>query len=139
MPDPPTGPTKGRRKRLKPEDHLFAEIVRANLPVPHRQHMPRVEGRLWKLDFAWVAPLKVAVEVQGATFQPGGGRHARGVGYRDDCRKENAHILAGWLYLRVTSEMVYSGEALELIKTALSIRADSWYGVQHGITASEPT
>lgn len=57
--------------------------------------------RKWRLDFAWIAE-KVAVEIHGGTRT--GGRHVRGSGIRDDCRKINAAILQGWRVLVYTSD-----------------------------------
>lgn len=81
-------------------------------------------ARRWRLDFVLLGKKgqQFAVEVEGGTWS--GGRHVRGKGFAEDCEKYNAAGLHGWTVLRVTSEMVKSGDALRLIQAALEVR--SW-------------
>lgn len=72
-------------------------------------------GREWRFDFAWPAR-RLAVEVEGGVWA--GGRHTRGAGYTEDCRKYARAALLGWMLLRVTTQMVSSGEALALLEEA---------------------
>lgn len=58
-------------------------------------------SRKWRLDFAWPKEM-VAVEIHGGTRT--GGRHVRGDGIRDDCRKLNAAVLLGWSVLVYTAD-----------------------------------
>jgi len=67
--------------------------------------------RDWRFDFAWV-PERVAVEVEGGTWSRG--RHSRGAGFAEDCRKYNAAALMGWFVFRVTADMIKNGEARRL-------------------------
>lgn len=72
--------------------------------------------RRWRFDFAW--PLKkIAVEIEGGVWS--NGRHTRGSGFIEDCRKYNEAVILGWRVIRVTTEMVRSGEAMEYIEHAI--------------------
>ena len=69
--------------------------------------------RKWRFDFAW--PLeKFAVEIEGGVWS--GGRHTRGKGFIEDCIKYNEAVMLGWRVIRVTTEMVESGEAMAYIE-----------------------
>jgi very-short-patch-repair endonuclease len=68
----------------------------------------------WRFDFAWV-DRKIAVEIEGGTWS--GGRHTRGKGFEEDCRKYNAATFHGWQVYRFTSSQVNSGEAVKFIKS----------------------
>lgn len=80
-------------------------------------HIPPVEreyrfheDRKWRFDFAW-PDWKIAVEIEGGTFS--GGRHTRGVGFADDCRKYNCAALLGWRLFRFTTGQVKAGYAID--------------------------
>lgn len=72
--------------------------------------------RKWRFDFAW-PDLKVAVEIEGGTWS--NGRHGRGHGFEGDCLKYDEAAIAGWLVLRVTTDMVNDGRAIQLTGRAL--------------------
>ena len=72
------------------------------------------EKRRWRFDFAWPA-LRMAVEVEGVVWG-GSGRHQRASGYGKDCEKYNEALLAGWHVLRVTTQQVADGTALQWIE-----------------------
>ena len=99
------------------EAQLAYQIKLARLPAPDREYR-FAPPRRWRFDFAFIE-LSLAVEVEGGTWIPGGGRHQRGTGFEDDCRKYNQAALLGWMVLRFTGKMVKSGEALETIEKAL--------------------
>jgi len=69
--------------------------------------------RRWRFDFCWPA-LKIAVEVEGGTWQKS--RHTTGRGFEADCEKYNAGAILGWFVLRVTGDMVNSGVALQTVE-----------------------
>jgi very-short-patch-repair endonuclease len=69
-----------------------------------------------KIDFAYLR-LKIAIEVEGGTWS--GGRHTRGAGFENDCRKYNRLTLEGWRVFRFTADMVNSGEAIQVIEQVL--------------------
>lgn len=59
--------------------------------------------REWRLDCAFPDSL-VGVEIDGGTWTRG--RHSRGAGYAEDCRKINHAATLGWAVLRYTSDML---------------------------------
>jgi very-short-patch-repair endonuclease len=104
--------------RSRWEELLALQIAAAGLPAPEREHRFHPTRR-WRFDFAWPDRL-VAVEVEGGIWR--GGRHTRGTGYCRDVEKYNAAALAGWTVLRVTPEMVRSGEAVRMVGGRLVAR-----------------
>ena len=71
--------------------------------------------RKWRFDFV-VHPM-IAVEVEGGTR--GGGRHTRHAGFSADAVKYFEAQMAGYFLIRVTSEMVKTGDAMKMIQRAL--------------------
>ena len=118
--------------RSELEEILANQIAFAGLLEPLREYRfaahtvgigPGLRLRLavvnlkdWRFDFAWPAQM-LAVEIEGGIWKVG--RHTRGRGFTDDCRKYNEALLMGWRVLRVVGEWVRSGEALALIERAL--------------------
>lgn len=91
---------------------------------PVREYQYALPERRWAFDFAW-PEWRVAIEVEGGTWSQG--RHTRGSSFEAELRKYNAAMLAGWLVLRVSTEMVVEGgrsmdEAIGLVKEALTLR-----------------
>ena len=82
-------------------------------PVPEYRFHP---VRLWRIDVAFPAQ-KVAVEIDGGIWT--GGRHSRGVGITADCEKVCALAMAGWRFLRVTPQLVKTGQAAQWVREAL--------------------
>jgi len=98
------------------EATLLFQMRAVGLPEPEREF--RFDPiRRWRADFCW-PDQAIIVEVMGGTWG-GRGRHVRGKGYDADCEKQNAAVLAGWLYLRVTSMMIEDGRALAYVERAL--------------------
>ena len=56
--------------------------------------------RRWRFDHA-NPEYKVAIEYEGGIWT--GGRHTRGIGYKNDCDKYNAAQVLGWRVLRYTT------------------------------------
>lgn len=71
-------------------------------PTPEYKFLP---DRQFLFDFCWVKE-KVAVEIEGGEFIPGGGRHQRARGFTKDCEKYNLAQENGWIVLRYTGQMV---------------------------------
>src|SRR5690348_7898201 len=95
---------------------FLVQLKAAGLPLPTEEYRFD-DARKWRFDYAWVGR-GLAVEIEGGTRSvPGGGRHQRHKGYSEDCRKYNAAQLKGWRVLRFTSEMIASGEALQVLET----------------------
>lgn len=98
----------------------FARIEVGDSPIPPAR--PGLRDRLkeaglqdWALDFVW-PKMKLAAEIEGGTWA--GGRHVRGAGYSEDCKKYNEAALSGWLVLRFTAEQIRNGYAVRCIKRA---------------------
>lgn len=113
-----------KSKRTALEDAFLKSCKVLGLPEPIREyqfHSPR----RWRFDFAWRAytlisrNLLVAAEVEGGTWA--NGRHNRGKGYEEDCRKYNQAALDGWRVFRFTADMVKSMEAATVVKEALGL------------------
>ena len=101
---------------FSPLEEVFAnQLKRLQLPEPVRGHKfhPR---RKWEFDFAW-PDKKIAVELEGGTWS--GGRHVRGKGYENDCKKYNAAVELGWRLFRYTTKMVEDGDAVFQIERIL--------------------
>jgi hypothetical protein len=106
-------------KRSAPEAELELQLRSVGLH-------PNVEVRFdskrkWRLDFYFPTEVPLAVEVEGGGWVQG--RHTRGAGFQADIDKYNALTLAGIRLLRVTPQMVKSGEALRLVEQALGVRS----------------
>ena len=65
-------------------------------------------SRAWRADFAHL-PSRTLIEIEGGIFQPGGGRHNRGMGYAKDAEKYLEAVLAGWTVIRLTSKQLEIG------------------------------
>lgn len=86
------------RKRSSLEQAFCDQAQRLRLPAWVEEHQFAVSiGRRWRFDFAWPDRM-LAVEIDGGAFS--GGRHTRGAGFSEDCRKLNAATLLGWRVLR---------------------------------------
>lgn len=115
----------GQAPKLKPvvkrsplEEELARQIKLAGLPEPVEEYRFATDRR-YRFDFAW-PDLMLAVEVEGGTWT--NGRHSRGAGFANDCKKYNYAQSRGWLVLRYPGEMVTSGEALEQIDEIINKR-----------------
>ena len=94
---------------------MQSELEAAGLePVREYRFDP---GRKWRFDFAFVRD-RVGVEIEGGAWVRG--RHTRGAGFARDCQKYTRAAVLGWRVLRFTSGQVTSGEALAVIREALS-------------------
>jgi very-short-patch-repair endonuclease len=101
--------------KLLATDQLALELFAAGLPEPERERKV-TPGRRYAFDFSWPQQ-HLAVEVEGGTWS--GGRHTRGNGYEEDCRKYNIAVIEGWKVLRFTSDMVKRGEAIKILRVVL--------------------
>jgi very-short-patch-repair endonuclease len=75
--------------------------------------------RKWRFDLAHPG-VQLAVEVEGGVWR--GGRHTRGTGFSSDCEKYAEALILGWSVLRVTTDQVKSGQALQWIERAITWR-----------------
>lgn len=90
---------------------LHCKAMNLPAPVPEFRFHPK---RRWRIDFAFPEH-RLAVEIEGGVFLPGGSRHSRGAGYRKDLEKYNTLAVMGWRILRFLPEQVKSGEAIRVI------------------------
>lgn len=98
-------------------ESLFRVLVlHAGLPAPESQHRVRdATGRLiGRVDFAWPEH-RLVVETDGFAF------HADRASYREDRRRTNALVLAGWTVLRFSWEDVVEtpDQVLAAVRSAL--------------------
>jgi very-short-patch-repair endonuclease len=77
------------------EVKVWRLLVRSGLPKPIRQHPVEVDGRRYRLDFAWPS-FRVAVEADG--FATHGGRSA----FHGDRRRAAGLVSEGWRIVPVT-------------------------------------
>lgn len=112
-------------QRTKLERALWRRIEAAGLPLPTLEYRFALsEGRRYRADGAYVDE-KLLIEVEGGIWAADPGRHNRGSGFEEDCRKYNLAALLGWRVLRFSERLIKSGEAVELIERALGgARAD---------------
>lgn len=114
--------TRRKKNPLGPEEQMV-EQVRLAMPKAfflrnHRWH----HHRRWEMDLAFLSE-RVGVEVQGGTWLGRKGGHTSPLGYAKDREKNNEAQLLGWIVLEVTTNQVRSGQALQWIERALSLRA----------------
>ena len=76
-----------------------------------------IPDRKFAFDF-YIPKCKLLIELQGGTFMSKGG-HNTGRGIRRDCEKGNLAVLEGYAVLHFTTDMVESGEALQLVERIL--------------------
>lgn len=97
------------------ETSLLLQIKAAGLPEPQQQYHI-VPGRKFRADLAW-PDRRLWCDVQGGQWV--NGHHNRGSSVEGDAEKVSLASIAGWRPLIVTTSMVRSGKALELIERAL--------------------
>lgn len=76
--------------------------------------------RLWRFDLA-IPHLKLAVEVDGYGPKGSMGAHQRIAGIRGGCEKYCEAAILGWRVMRVTTDQVKGGQALQWIERALAM------------------
>ena len=108
------------RRREKHEERLRTLAVHLQargVVAPVREWKFAAPAVGWAFDLAW-PEARVAVEVDGGAFVPGGGRHGRGAGFREDLAKRNAALLLGWRVIHVLPEAVGLSSTAELVLLA---------------------
>ena len=76
-------------------------LLAPDAPEPVREY--RFCDRRYRFDFSWLESM-VAVECEGGIYSRG--RHVRGNGYAEDCRKYNLAASLGWRVFRCTAGML---------------------------------
>ena len=116
-------PLRSSRRQSSPsllERRFVALLLQSGLPLPTPEHpFARDWGRRWRFDFAW-PDLRLAVEVDGGIWIPGGGRHNRGAGYEADVEKLNVAVILGWRVLRFTPRHLANGSAITAIRLCVT-------------------
>ncbi len=97
------------------ENNLAIQIRGLKLPPPEREFR-FAPPRKWRFDFAWPDRM-IALEVEGGTWVAGA--HSRGKHFEADCRKYAEAAILGWRVIRVTTDMVKGGSAVDLLIRAL--------------------
>ena len=95
--DPDAAPTEGMFETL-----MERTLRKAGIEMPVRQSEVRINGRLIRLDFAWVEK-KVALEPGGSGATRGGG------GSFSDIDRANELALTHWIIIYVTWEDLVRG------------------------------
>jgi len=145
-------PLRTSRRQSSPsslERRFVALLLQSGLPLPLPEHpFARDWGRRWRFDFAW-PDLRLAVEVDGGIWIPGGGRHNRGAGYEADVEKLNVAVILGWRVLRFTPRHLANGSAITAIRlcvrshghaegTPLRLVLPDFGAARPGVTAVRP-
>lgn len=104
-------------------------LERAGLPLPVPEYaFAKDIGRRWRMDFAWESlpgkwddyvGYRVALEVQGGLWIPGGGRHQRGAALLKEHEKLNEAAALGWRVLFTTPQRLCHPDTIDLIRRAL--------------------
>ena len=98
-----------------PEESLAFQLRAVGIPfVRQHQYAP---PRKFRADFAFLRPQGLLVEVVGGIYT--GKAHGSITGILKDIERLNHATRAHWLMLRVTPDMVISGEALQWIEEML--------------------
>ena len=106
------------KRRSHLEDKILFLVQAYKLPVPEREFRFH-PTRKWRFDLAYPYQ-KIAVELEGGVWISG--RHNRAPGFIADCEKYSVAAIMGWIVIRLTSEMINNGTAIELINKALEVR-----------------
>lgn len=118
---PEETPVERRKAKRAPspgEEALLLQLNSDGIPAPERE-VRLIPGRKWQVDFYW-AVRRLVVEVEGGTWQKS--RHNFGQGYVNDIEKYNALTLAGYRLLRFTTDMIYSGRAIQVLGEVFGAR-----------------
>jgi hypothetical protein len=107
-----------RRRREAKALPLLLQMKAAGIPTPE-QEVKFERTREWCFDYAWKG-WKIALEVEGGIWTHG--RHVRGTGFTRDCEKYNRAAILKWMLLRVTTDMVKDGRAIDTLREAFSAR-----------------
>ncbi|MBI5727552.1 MAG: hypothetical protein HY965_06845 [Ignavibacteriales bacterium] len=90
-----------KKKHRDYESELSAALMQ--LGVEHERNYRFLTDRRFKFDFA-IPKRMIAIEFEGGIYA--GGRHVRGKGYDNDCKKYTLAAQADWKLWRYTTEDV---------------------------------
>lgn len=111
-----SGVAGGEARMSDLEDNLANQIKWIGLKEPEREYK-FAPGRKYRCDFAW-PDKRLLVEVEGGIYTKQA--HGSITGILRDVQKYNLAAELGYKVLRVTPDMIKSGEALNLIERAMN-------------------
>lgn len=88
------------KRRTLSDDFLGVWMRFTSHPLPEAE-VKFHPVRDWRFDFAFTSQ-KLAIELHGGVRS--GGRHVRGNGFVEDCRKKCAAVVRGWRVLEYTTD-----------------------------------
>ena len=104
---------------------LAALCIAHGLPRPVAEYRFH-PTRKWRMDYAWpenpvatALNFRLAIEVEGGAFMPGGGRHSRGAGMRADLEKYQAALDLHWIVYRILPEWLGKQSTIDTIRRLL--------------------
>ncbi len=111
--------TKKRKTVPKPYREQFPMLFRLmndnpSIPDPVEEYKFHPKRR-WRIDICWPEQ-KLALEIEGGTFQSRGGHRGSISGYLKDMEKYNNLALEGFFLLRFTPQEMESCEAYDIIR-----------------------
>ena len=117
-------PTKTPKKPKEPSslERAFDALAAVEGFPPAEPDYVFHHRRRWQLDRAWPRE-RIAVELEGGVWSRTPGRHTRGAGFVEDCRKYNTAAIYGWLLLRFTVDDLADGIASSELRAAFRVRA----------------
>lgn len=95
---------------------LFEKIVKKEIGEECVTEFRFHPVRRWRADYA-ILKYKILLEVEGGIYI--GGRHTRGVGFKNDMDKYNSATSMGYSVLRVTPSDLMKTSTLDLIKETI--------------------
>jgi len=90
---------------------MAADLARI-ITEPVVREYKAIPGRQFRFDLAYIKS-KILIEIHGGTWS--GGRHTRGIGFKDDREKMNEAQTLGYDVYEFTSEDVENGRAAEAV------------------------
>ena len=103
---------KGRER-----DVIFDRLLEdAGLPLPEAEFR-FAPPRRWRIDWSWLDPYWVALEVEGGLWIQG--RHNRASGFMRDIEKYNELSAKCWRLIRCTPKDLYHHKTIDLIRRTL--------------------
>lgn len=111
---------KTKTKKTEPEQMLSKQLYSEGFRG-YRRNVQFIPGRKFEADF-YFPRLKLVIEVDGGLWMKRGG-HTTGAGAKRDRERDMlAYLTGGILTLRVASDHVKNGEAIEWLKDAIPKR-----------------
>ena len=117
---------KRRKDKGSDQEDIFAQQLFAAGFRDFVRNVKFIPGRKFEADFFFPS-LKLAIEVDGGLWMARGG-HTSGGGAKRDRERDILAYLNGITTLRVATDHVKSGEAIEWVKEAIPLREKEIHG-----------